>query len=89
MTIDHTIACRPGSPGIILCMLPSNERRRYSVTPSFIGWAHTQNDPCSHYCGHFADTFASLWSPSEIGHQDNGPSTVRQVDMFDAITFFM
>ena len=27
-------------------MRPSNERRRYSVTSSLIGWAHTQNDPC-------------------------------------------
>ena len=24
----------------------ANERRRYNVTSSFIGWAHTQNDPC-------------------------------------------
>ena len=35
-------------PGILLCMLPSNERRRYVVTSSLIGWAHTQNEnnPC-------------------------------------------
>ena len=32
--------------GIILCMRPANERRRYIVTSSLIGWAHTQNDPC-------------------------------------------
>ena len=25
-------------------MLPANERWRYTVTPSFIGWVHTQND---------------------------------------------
>ena len=31
--------------GIILYMRPANERRRYSVTSSLIGWAHTQNDP--------------------------------------------
>ena len=31
--------------GIILCMCPANERWRYSVTSSLIGWAHTQNDP--------------------------------------------
>ena len=31
--------------GIILCMCPANERRRYSVTSSVIGWAQTQNDP--------------------------------------------
>ena len=26
-------------------MRPANERWRYSVTPSLIGWAHTQDDP--------------------------------------------
>ena len=33
--------------GIILCMCPTNERWRYSVMPSLIGWVHTQNDPCT------------------------------------------
>ena len=27
--------------GLILGLRPSNERRRYKVTPSFIGWAQT------------------------------------------------
>ena len=27
------------SPGLILGLRPSNERRRYIVTPSLIGWA--------------------------------------------------
>ena len=31
---------------IILCMCPANERWCYTVTPSLIGWAHTQNAPC-------------------------------------------
>ena len=30
---------------IFLCMCPANERRRYNVTSSLIGWVHTQNDP--------------------------------------------
>ena len=30
---------------IILCMYPANERWRYIVTSSLIGWVHTQNDP--------------------------------------------
>ena len=34
------------SSGIILCMRPVNERWRYNVTSSLIGWAHKQNDPC-------------------------------------------
>ena len=35
---------------IILCMHPANERRRYIVMPSLIGWVHTQNDPCIPAC---------------------------------------
>ena len=31
--------------GIILYKPPANERRRYIVTSSLIGWTHTQNDP--------------------------------------------
>ena len=27
-------------------MRPANERRRYNVTSSLIGRAHSQNDPC-------------------------------------------
>ena len=34
--------------GIILGMRPAHDRRCYNVKPSFIGWAHAQNDP-SHY----------------------------------------
>ena len=32
--------------GIILCMSSANERRRFIVTSSLIGWAHTQTNPC-------------------------------------------
>ena len=32
--------------GIILWMRPANERWRYIVMSSLIGWGHTQNDPC-------------------------------------------
>ena len=31
--------------GIILCIGSANERRRYTVTSSLIGWAHTENNP--------------------------------------------
>ena len=33
------------SAGIILCVRPANQRWRYIVTSSLIGWAHPQNDP--------------------------------------------
>ena len=29
-----------------ICVRLANERRRYIVTSSLIGWPHTQNDPC-------------------------------------------
>ena len=32
--------------GILLRMHQANERRRYNVTSSLIGWAHEPNDPC-------------------------------------------
>ena len=32
--------------GIVLCMRLANERRRYNVTSSLIGWAHAENYPC-------------------------------------------
>ena len=32
-TLDHFIA-----PGLILGLRPANERQRYFVTPSLIGW---------------------------------------------------
>ena len=36
--------------GLNLSLRPANERRHYKVTPSLIGWAQTQNQPCSHVC---------------------------------------
>ena len=32
--------------GLILGLRPANERRRYFVTTSLIGWAQTLNQPC-------------------------------------------
>ena len=44
--IYHITATNPLRPaGIILCMHPANERLRYNVTSSLIGWAHEQDDP--------------------------------------------
>ena len=33
-------------PGLILSLRPANERRRYRVTPSLIGWVQTSIQPC-------------------------------------------
>ena len=36
-----------GNAGIILCLPPANDRQRYIVMLTPIGWVHTQNDPCN------------------------------------------
>ena len=36
--------------GLILCLSPANERRRYFVTTSLIGWAQAYNQPCDLLC---------------------------------------
>ena len=36
------------STGLTLRLRPANERRRYFVTTSLIGWAQTYNQPCFH-----------------------------------------
>ena len=53
-------------------MRPSNERWRYNVTSSLIGWVHTQNDPCRHYNGNYdgGKIESSYWNP---------PSTLKNL----------
>ena len=43
--IAFLFQCSPHA-GIILCMHPVNEGRRYKCSAVLIGWASTQNDPC-------------------------------------------
>ena len=42
------MAWKERDPGNILYMCPANERQRYNVTSSLIGWTHSQNDPWGH-----------------------------------------
>ena len=49
--------------GIILCMCPANERRRYNITSSLICWVHSPNGPWT------VDNFPlNSWRPSSIWH---------------------
>ena len=46
----QSILCKSGGDTnhaveVILSTGPANERRRFIVTSSLVGWAHTQNDP--------------------------------------------
>ena len=43
-------------------MRPANERRRYTVTPSLIGWVHTQNDPWQVFVG--VESVQVFWNVS-------------------------
>ena len=40
---DHSL-----TPGLVLGLHPTNERRRYFVTTSLIDWAQTSNQPWTH-----------------------------------------
>ena len=42
-TMCCSISCT--TTGLILCLCPTNERRRYKVTPSLIDWAQTYYQP--------------------------------------------
>ena len=46
---------------IILGIGSTNERRRYNVTTSLIGWAHTQNDPSQHMLYEIENNFSKEW----------------------------
>ena len=41
IVVNETLIIR-----IVLWMRPTNQRRRYNVTQSHIGWAHAQDDLC-------------------------------------------
>ena len=41
LTAEGLAVCCPWCPDLILGFRPANERRRYNVTPSLIGWAQT------------------------------------------------
>ena len=38
----------PVNSGLILGLHPANERRRYFVATSLIGWAQAYNQPCNY-----------------------------------------
>ena len=50
---------KPWHSGIILCKHPAIERWRYTVTPSLIGWVHTQNNPWAS-CGNLHTSIHNL-----------------------------
>ena len=72
------------SSWIILCIPPANERRRYKVTSSVIGWVHSQNDLCvtvnvfltemllSQDMMLLSDHIDAWWRIYRYMHKDNG-----------------
>ena len=58
----------------ILCMCPANERWRYIVTPSLIGWPNTQNGPRT-WWSYFHET-ATQTRPVALSAQN---SAIRSV----------
>ena len=46
--VSHWLGANPQSADSRLA--PSNERRRYKITPSLIGWVQILNQPCIYQC---------------------------------------
>ena len=76
-TLQHSPSLMANSKNtaIVLCMRPSNERRRYVVTSSLIGWEHTQN---------------SLWEPIACnrGIVDSSPTKGDMFSIIENCDFF-
>ena len=62
VTIDVSVSHTPS--GLILGLRPANERRRYFVTTSFIGWVQAENQPCTMVKFH-GDIFHITGSPAD------------------------
>ena len=63
---QYHIGLRPhNEAGLILGLRPTNERRRYKVTPSLIGWAQTYNQSW------WGGDCTKLRVPGEISVNDN------------------
>ena len=84
----------PYASGVIPGLRPANERRRYFVTTSLIGWTQTQNHPCAccalwlmwHYSHRrvnmmVSDGLAPIWSQNICNRGDNSttPGNVKTV----------
>ena len=46
--VNILVTFRTPITGLIVGLRPANERRRYFVTTSFIGWAQTYSRPCDY-----------------------------------------
>ena len=55
--------------GIILSMGSANESRRYIVTSSLIGWAHTQNDPWAKQRSSVCASLTMVWTIAALNAQ--------------------
>ena len=57
---------------LILGLSSANERRRYELTSSFIGWAQTLNQPCNSISGAFQSIAGYfLVSMASISHTNH------------------
>ena len=51
--------------GLILGLRPANERRRYFVTTSLIGWSQTKDQPCQLFIRKKEYKMNIIWVPIE------------------------
>ena len=63
--IRSILSRKKENPGLILGLRPANERRRYKVTPSLMGWAQTKNQPWKSECYHLLPTYSLYHGTSD------------------------
>ena len=73
-TLYHWQGMAATAAGIILYMCPANERWRYNVTSSLIGWVHAQKDPYSRFLiqasrGMVASTKALFYTEASLNNR--------------------
>ena len=75
-TTPDSIRQDTSTTGLILGLCPANEKHHYKVTPSLIGWAQTQNQPCTIFvCLELSSEdwlYSTSWGSNELTWWTNG-----------------
>ena len=75
-TTPDSIRQDTSTTGLILGLCPANEKHHYKVTPSLIGWAQTQNQPCTIFvCLELSSEdwlYSTFWGSNELTWWTNG-----------------
>ena len=89
LAIQIRVARQYANAGISVGMRPANEIRRYNVTTSLTGWAHTQTDPYEWRCVYnkFRNPVSMEINCSSRGPYTHSPFYWYESTLIPAITY--